>query len=77
MISDKVFKTADEFVEVLYSDEDRLKRIREHLRIRGFGFDFETKYTVSDEPDETRNVEVTDEDKECEPNEGGKDEVQG
>lgn len=46
MISDKIFKTADEFVEALYSDEERLRRIREHLRIRGFGFDFETKYTV-------------------------------
>ena len=49
IVSDKVFKNADEFVEALYSDEDRLKRIREHLRIRGFGFDFETKYTVESE----------------------------
>lgn len=49
MISDKVFKTADEFVEALYSDEERLRKIREHLRIRGFGFDFETKYTVQED----------------------------
>lgn len=53
MISDKVFKTADEFVEELYSDEERLRKIREHLRIRGFGFDFETKYTVPDEAENT------------------------
>ena len=46
LVSDKVFKTADEFVEALYSDAERLKHIREHLRIRGFGFDFETKYTM-------------------------------
>lgn len=49
MISDKVFKTADEFVEALYSDEERVRKIREHLRIRGFGFDFETKYTMPEE----------------------------
>lgn len=49
MISDKPFKTAEEFVEALYSDEERLRRIRESMRIRGFGFDFETKYTVADE----------------------------
>ena len=55
MISDKVFKTADEFVEALYSDEERLRKIREHLRIRGFGFDFETKYTMPEE--EVRTVQ--------------------
>ena len=49
MISDKVFKNADEFVDALYSDDERLNRIREHLRIRGFGFDFETKYTVNED----------------------------
>jgi len=71
MVSDKVFKTADEFVEALYSDEDRLKRIREHLRIRGFGFDFETKYTVNEEeepasvPDE-RDEEPSGESEEAE-----------
>lgn len=59
MISDKVFKTADEFVEALYSDKERLRKIREHLRIRGFGFDFETKYTMPEE--EARTVEAPDE----------------
>lgn len=46
MISDRVFRNADEFAEALCSNEERLMKIREHLRIRGFGFDFETKYTV-------------------------------
>ena len=48
MISDKTFKTADEFIEELYSDKERLKKIRENFRIRGFGFDFETKYEIED-----------------------------
>ena len=47
LVSDKVFKSAEEFVDALYSDKDRLMKIREHLRIRGFGFAFETKYSVS------------------------------
>ena len=51
MISDKVFKSADEFIEALYSDKDRLRKIRECLRIRGFGFDFETKYFVEQDED--------------------------
>ena len=46
MVSDKVFRNADEFVEALYSDGDLLRRIREHLRIRGFGFGFETRYSI-------------------------------
>lgn len=46
MVSDKVFKTADELIEAIYSDKDRLMKIREVLRIRGFGFPFETQYTV-------------------------------
>lgn len=61
MVSDKVFKTADELIEAIYSDKDRLMKIREVLRIRGFGFPFETQYTVDvdsvepgteDEPDQ-------------------------
>jgi hypothetical protein len=51
-VSDKTFKTPDEFVEALYSDEERLNRIRECLRIRGYGFDFEEKYAVSEDQEE-------------------------
>ena len=73
MISDKVFKTADEFAEALYSDEERVKKIREHLRIRGFGFDFETQYTVGEDESEERTVETSDEEEINE--EGGEDAV--
>jgi len=62
MISDKIFKNAEEFVAELYSDEDRVKKIREHLRIRGFGFDFETKYTMP----ESETVSVVSEEGEAE-----------
>jgi len=73
MISDKVFKTADEFAEALYSDEERVRKIREHLRIRGFGFDFETQYTVGEDESEERTVETSDEEEINE--EGGEDAV--
>ena len=49
LVSDKKFATADELIEEIYSDKERLMKIREHLRIRGFGFPFETKYTVEDD----------------------------
>lgn len=75
LVSDKVFKSADEFVETLYSDKDRLRKIRECLRIRGFGFDFETKYTVTDEPEGNGNVEVDESEEEAPEENGGGDEV--
>jgi hypothetical protein len=75
MISEKVFKTADEFVEELYSDEDRLKRIREHFRIRGFGFDFETRYTVEDDQEEGIVESVGESEEEAPEENGGGDEV--
>ena len=49
LISDSVFKNADEFVEALYSDKERVKKIRELFRIRGFGFDFETNFSAPEE----------------------------
>lgn len=73
LVSDKIFKDADEFVDALYSDSDRLMKIRELMRIRGFGFDFETKYTISDndlsaesEVDLNKDGEVVDSDNEQE-----------
>lgn len=52
LVSDSVFKTADDLIGAIYSNEEILRKIREHLRIRGFGFDFEKKYSVGkfDEP---------------------------
>lgn len=38
-----------EILEMLYADKELLMRVREALRIRGFGFDFETKYMPSKE----------------------------
>lgn len=57
LVSDKVLKDANEFVKALYSNEELLMKIREHLRIRGFGFDFERKYTIPDEDEESGTVQ--------------------
>lgn len=76
MISDKVFKTADEFVEALYSDEERLKKIREHLRIRGFGFDFETNYDVSEDVNKSEPVDIEEPDVEAEKDDAGSEQEQ-
>lgn len=56
LVSDKTFKTAAEFVEALYSDAERLRKIRECLRIRGFGFDFETKYLPDEFDDKSEDT---------------------
>ena len=74
-LSDRVFKNPEEFLAALYGNEGMLKRMREKLRIRGFGFDFETKYqehlnqlalTVGEKPGEeadlpTEEIPVTEE----------------
>lgn len=44
MLSDKVFKTNEDFIRTLYANTEVLMKLREKMRIRGFGFDFETKY---------------------------------
>ena len=62
MVSDKVFKTADEFIDALYSDAERLRKIRELLRIRGFGFDFETKYSIQEGDDDSEGEGLTPDD---------------
>ena len=59
LVSDPVFKDADEFVTSLYSDPDRVRKIREHLRIRGFGFDFESKFVLKDDEAEQTSVNET------------------
>ena len=62
MVSDKVFKTADEFIDALYSDAERLRKIREILRIKGFGFDFETQYSIPECDDDSEGEGLTPED---------------
>ena len=53
-LSDKSFGNEQELLFALYNHHDLLSAKREQVRIRGFGFDFESKYQVPnlDEPDE-------------------------
>jgi len=44
----KVYKSDEEFLRDFYANEDLLQACREALRIRGMGFDFETKYMPTD-----------------------------
>ena len=46
-ISDKSIKSNEDFVTQLIANEDLFTGIREGLRIRGLGFDFETNYKAS------------------------------
>lgn len=48
LLSDKTFKSEEEFVRAFYDNQEILTKCREHLRIRGFGFDFETRYDQYD-----------------------------
>lgn len=43
MLNDKAYKSKAEFMSAIYGNEDLLMVILEGLRIRGYGFDFETK----------------------------------
>jgi hypothetical protein len=45
----------EEFVDAFYDHEELLMETREKLRIRGFGFDFETRYNQPAQSDETAN----------------------
>jgi hypothetical protein len=48
-LRDKAFKDEYEFMEALYADAELVLAIREKLRIRGYGFEFEAKYVPSAE----------------------------
>lgn len=48
-LSDKPFKTDEDFLMALYANKDFLMSVRERMRIRGFGFDFEQKYIPTPE----------------------------
>jgi hypothetical protein len=43
-LSDKPFKSGEEFLHALYSNTDYIMSLREKMRIRGCGFAFETQY---------------------------------
>ena len=47
LVSDKWFKDDLEFLQTFYSNHDLVMACREKLRVRGFGFNFETKYMPS------------------------------
>ena len=44
LLSDKTFRTEEDFVRAFYANEDLLMCCRQALRLRGFGFDFETSW---------------------------------
>lgn len=54
-LSKKSFKTPEDFLRALYGNTDYVMSLREKLRMRGCGFDFETKYmkpsALEDDPD--------------------------
>lgn len=45
LLQEKAFQTREEFIAALYSRTDIVAAMREALRIRGFGFDFEVNYS--------------------------------
>lgn len=51
-LSDKSFKSDEEFLRALYENESYLAEMREKMRIRGHGFDFEQKFQLPDEDDD-------------------------
>ena len=44
LLSDKTFKSEEEFVRAFYANEDLLMTCREALKLRGFGFSFESDW---------------------------------
>ena len=42
LLSDKTFRSEEDFIRALYGNEDLLMALREALRLRGFGFKFES-----------------------------------
>ena len=47
-LSDKRFETENDFLRALYGDAEVMNTIREAMRIRGFGFDFESRFKLPD-----------------------------
>ena len=59
-LSDKSFKSEEEFVRAFYANTDLLQTMREAMRIRGYGFDFETKYygQTGEEPEDPAEIKA-------------------
>ncbi len=49
LLSDRTYRTDEEFVRAFYANEDLLMSCRQALRLRGFGFDFETVWRGRDQ----------------------------
>lgn len=61
-LNEKAFKTKEEFLHAIYDNEDILMTMLEGLRIRGYGFDFETKGISTQEALDTPDKPGEDED---------------
>lgn len=60
-LSDKPFKTQEDFLRALYGNTDYVMSLREQLRIRGCGFAFETKYQEQLDAQEVKTPQEADE----------------
>lgn len=61
-LSDKAFKSKEEFLRAFYNNTDLVMSLREQMRIRGCGFAFETQYQNKLDEAEAAGIEhVTDE----------------
>lgn len=68
LLSDRSFKSDEEFLRAFYGNQDLVMSTRERMRIRGCGFAFETQYQAqldeagedSDGPDDDTNSAIAD-----------------
>jgi len=51
-LGEESFKSGAEFVAAVHANKELVSALRETLRIRGYGFDFETKYSIDGYGDE-------------------------
>ena len=48
LLSDRTFRSEEDFIRALYANEDLTMALREALRLRGFGFKFESSWKQQD-----------------------------
>lgn len=59
MLNEKAFKSKEDFLNVIYGNEDLLMTILNDMRIRGYGFDFEKNFGSADAvPGEAEDAET-------------------
>lgn len=60
LLNDKAYKSKEEFLHAIYDNEEILMTVLDGLRVRGYGFDFETKdYSVQFDTPDTSGI-ITD-----------------